>query len=158
MSRLAQGGAALVVSATLAGACARSDRPGAAGTASGTADSATRAAAAAKPTEFRVSNVMIGRHVGSGNRITDPTFQFAPQDTVYLSVMTEGSAKGGTLTTAWRSQTGEILQQGSEPVAPAGENTAFHLSQPKGLKPGTYKVVVFLGNDSVDTKAFVVKK
>jgi len=156
MAHIAQIGAALAVSATLAGACARSDRPAGAG--SGTADSVTRAASAAKPIEFRVSNVMIGRHVGSGNRITDPTFQFAPQDTVYVSVMTEGSAKGGALTTAWRFQTGEILQQGSEPVRPAGENTEFHLSQPKGLKPGTYKVVVFLGNDSVDTRAFVVKK
>ena len=45
-----------------------------------------------------------------------------------------------------------------EPVRPAGENTAFQLSQPKGLKPGTYKVVLFLGDDSVDTKVFVVKK
>ena len=39
-----------------------------------------------------------------------------------------------------------------------GENTAFSLSQPKGFKPGTYKVVVLLDDDSVDTKVFVVKK
>jgi hypothetical protein len=39
-----------------------------------------------------------------------------------------------------------------------GKNTLFQLSQPKGLKPGTYKVVLFLGDDSVDTKVFAVKK
>ena len=32
------------------------------------------------------------------------------------------------------------------------------LAQPKGLKPGTNKVVVFLGDDSVDAKVLAVKK
>jgi hypothetical protein len=99
---------------------------------------------------------MIGRQVGPGNRITDPSFQFAPRDTVHVSVAAEGTT--GTLTAAWRFQSGEILQQSSAPVPPAGENAAFQLSQPKGLKPGTYKVVLFLDDDSVDTKVFVVKK
>ncbi|HUQ14623.1 MAG TPA: hypothetical protein VM094_01110 [Gemmatimonadales bacterium] len=71
---------------------------------------------------------------------------------------TVGAGEGGILTAAWRSQSGEILQKSSEPVPPAGENTQFRLSQPKGLKPGTYKVIVFLGDDSVDTKVFAVKK
>ena len=90
--------------------------------------------------------------------MTEPTFMFSPQDTVYLSVAIEGSAGPGTLTAAWRSQNGEILQQSTEQIRPAGENTAFRLSQPKELKPGTYKVVLFLGNDSVDTKVFGVHK
>jgi hypothetical protein len=59
---------------------------------------------------------------------------------------------------AWRSQTGEVVQQTTEFVRTGGENTAFQLTQPKGLKPGTYKVILFLGDDSVDTKVFVVKK
>jgi hypothetical protein len=116
------------------------------------------AASAAKSAELHISNVMIGRQIGPSNRITEPTFQFAPQDTVYVSVATEGTGGAGTLTAAWRSQSGEILQKSSEPVPPAGENTQFRLTQPKGLKPGTYKVIVFLGDDSVDTKVFVVKK
>ena len=100
---------------------------------------------------------MIGKRIGAGNRVIEPTFEFAPQDTVHLSVSTEGSSGAESLTAAWRSQTG-IIQQSSLPVAPAGENTAFALSQPKGFKAGTYKVVLFLGEDSVDTKVFVVKK
>ena len=108
--------------------------------------------------QLRVSNVMIGRKIGAGNHVTDPTFQFTPQDTVYVSVATAGSGGSDHLTAAWRSQTGEILQQSSEPVPPAGENAVFRLSQAKGLKPGTYKVILFLGNDSADAKVFVVKK
>jgi len=98
---------------------------------------------------------MIGK--GSGSRVTEPTFQFAPQDTVYLAVATQGSGGATTVSTAWRSQSGEIVQQSSEPI-PANGSMAFTLAQPKGLKPGTYKAVVFLGDDSVDSKVFVVKK
>jgi hypothetical protein len=110
---------------------------------------------AAAPTPRRVSLVMIGK--GSGSRVTEPTFQFAPQDTVYLAVATQGSGGATTVSTAWRSQSGEIVQQSSEPI-PANGSMAFTLAQPKGLKPGTYKAVVFLGDDSVDSKVFVVKK
>ena len=114
--------------------------------------------APAKPVELKVSNVMIGKRIGAGNHVTEPTFQFAPADTVYVSVGTTGSTGPDHLTAAWRSQTGEVLQQSSEPIPAAGQNVAFRLSQPKGLKAGTYKVVVFLGDDSADTKVFVVKK
>ena len=105
----------------------------------------------------RVSNVMIGRRLGAGNRITDPTYRFAPADTVHISVATEGGGSG-MLTAAWRSQSGEILQKSSEAIHVAGEHTPFSLSRPKGLKVGTYKVVLFLDQDSVDTKVFVVEK
>ena len=154
MTHLAQVGAPLAMVAVLAGGCGGSDKSRGAETGA-TSDSALAAKAAAGPRH--ISNVMIGKRIGSGNRLTEPTFQFAPQDTVYLSVATEGSTGADKITTAWRSQTGEVLQQPTEPIK-AGENTAFQLSQPKGLKPGTYKVIVFLGSDSADTKVFVVKK
>jgi hypothetical protein len=113
---------------------------------------------AAKPVALKISNVMIGKRIGAGNHVTEPTFQFAPADTVYISVGTSGSTGPDHLTSAWRSQTGEVVQQSSQPIPSAGQNAAFQWSQPKGMKPGTYKVVVFLGNDSADTKVFVVKK
>jgi hypothetical protein len=116
------------------------------------------AASAGTSAELHVSNVMIGRQIGPGNRITEPTFEFAPKDTVYVSVATTGTGGAETLTAAWRSQSGEIVQKSSEPVPPAGENAQFSLAQPKGLKPGTYKVIVFLGGDSVETRVFAVKK
>lgn len=144
--------ASLAVAATLVCACSKSESSGA------EARAADSTASAAKPTERRVSMVMIGKKLGSGNRVTDPTFQFAPKDTVYISVGTEGTVGPNTVTAAWRSQTGEIVQQSSEAVPAAAENAAFHWSQPKGMKPGTYKVVVFLGDDSADAKVFVVKK
>jgi hypothetical protein len=124
----------------------------------GVTDSAALAASADSAAELRVSNVMIGRRIGPGNRITEPTFEFGPRDTVYVSVATQGAGEAGNLTAAWRSQSGEIVQKSSAPVPPAGENAEFRLAQPKGLKLGTYKVIIFLGGDSVETRVFVVKK
>jgi len=150
MAHLLLTGAPLGIVAALA-ACGGSDKN--ADRHTGMADTV-----AAKPVELKVSNVMIGKRIGSGNHITEPTFQFAPQETVYVSVGTSGSKGPDHVTAAWRFQTGEILQQSSQPIPKAGENTAFQMSKPKGLKVGTYKVVVFLGDDSVDAKVFVVKK
>jgi hypothetical protein len=150
MAHLLLTGAALAMLAAL-GACGGST--GDSGAHTGMADTA-----AAKPVKLKVSNVMIGRRIGAGNHVTEPTFQFAPADTVYVSVGTSGSTGADHLTAAWRSQTGEVIRQSSEPIPAVGQNAAFQLSQPKGLKAGTYKVVVFLGNDSAETKVFVVKK
>ena len=155
MGHITRVGSRLAVISVFAGGCSGSEGSRSAG---GMADSAAMTASAGSPTELHVSNVMIGRQIGPGNRITEPTFQFAPQDTVYVSVTTEGAGEGAILTAAWRSQSGEILQKSSEPIPPAGENTEFRLSQAKGFKPGTYKVIVFLDNDSVETKLFAVKK
>ena len=155
MTHIAQVGAPLAMVAVLAGGCGGSDKSRGAESAAAL-DSAALNASAAGPRH--VSSVMIGKRIGAGNRMTDPTFQFAPQDTVYLSVAITGSTGPDKLTAAWRSQNGEVVQQSTEAVQPAGQNTAFQLTQPKGLKPGTYKVIVFLGGDSADTKVFVVKK
>ena len=147
--------AALVAASVSAVACGGSDEAARVAAEKAAADSATAAAASAPR---RVASVMIGSRVDSIGRVIEPTFQFSPQETVYVSVGTSGSTGSTNLTAAWRYQTGEIVQQSSEAVRPAGQNTPFQLTRPKGLKPGTYKVVLFLGDDSADTKAFVVKK
>lgn len=153
MTHLVRVDGALVLAGLAAAACGgRESDIGASRT-----ESADLATAGVAPAELKVAGVMIGRRVGAGNRITEPTFQFAPLDTVHISVTTEGSG-AGQLTAAWRSSGGEIVKQTSEFARTGGENTTFSLSQPKGLKPGTYKVVVLLGNDSVDTKVFSIRK
>jgi hypothetical protein len=156
MARLTRKGGALVFAGLMTVGCGGGDsRESEVGAARG--DSAELAASTGATAGLKVAGVMIGKRVGTGNLVTEPTFQFSPGDTVHVSVATEGSG-AGQLTAAWRSQGGEILQKNSEFARTGGENTAFSLSQPKGLKPGTYKVVVFLDGDSADTKVFVVKK
>jgi hypothetical protein len=156
MAHITRVGAQLAVVAAIVAACSGSEGSRAAEIEAAVLDSASLAGSEASAA-LKVSNVMIGRQIGPGNRITDPSFEFKPKDTVHVSVATSGAAEGGSLTAAWRSQSGEILLKSSEPI-PEGENADFQLSDPKGLKVGTYKVIVFLNEDSVDTRVFVVKK
>jgi len=154
MAEITRAESALIAAAALAVGCGGSDEAARLAAQKAAADSAAAAEASAPR---KVSGVMIGSRVDSIGRVTEPTFQFAPKETVYVSVGTSGNTGSTGLTAAWRYQSGEILEQSTEQVRP-GANTAFSLAKPKGLKPGTYKVVLFLGDDSVDTKVFAVKK
>jgi len=154
MSQITRAESAVIAAATLAVGCGGSDEAARLAAQKAAADSAAAAEAAAPR---KVSGVMIGSRVDSIGRVTEPTFEFTPKETVYVSVGTSGNTGTTGLTAAWRYQSGEIVEQSTEQVRP-GANTAFSLAKPKGLKPGTYKVVLFLGDDSVDTKVFAVKK
>ena len=120
------------------------------------ADSAARAATTGP---LRVANVMIGKRLGSENRIAEPTFQFAPTDTVYVSAGIQGAPADAQLSARWLAQTGKTLDSTTQPIT-AGEqgNKEFHLSQEKGWKPDTYLVTLYLNADSVDAKTFAVRQ
>jgi hypothetical protein len=127
------------------------------GTETGTA--AAPAADTAVSKELSVAGVMIGKRIGENNLITEPTFQFAPTDTVYVSVSTEGVPDSAALAARWRFQTGKTVDSTAQTIQPEGrENTEFHLSSPKGLQVGTYNVTIYADGDSVDSKNFAVKK
>lgn len=139
--------------------CGGSEAARSQGAETAAADSAAAAKPAPPPDKLRVTVVMIGKKIGAGNFITEPTFQFAPSDTVYLSVGTEGTPASATLSTKWVSQKGEILDSSAQTIQPKGaENTAFRVGRPKGWPVGVYKVTIFADGDSVDTKTFAVRK
>ncbi len=124
-----------------------------------TAAAADSAARAAVPEKFKVANVMIGKRIGANNLVIEPTFQFAPADTVYVSVGTTGKSDGTNLVAVWHYQDGKVVDSTAKTISPKGpENTEFHVVSPKGWKPGTYKVTIFSEGDSVDARTFAVKK
>ncbi|HUR93618.1 MAG TPA: hypothetical protein VMY76_03480 [Gemmatimonadales bacterium] len=130
---------------------------------SASADSAARhadsVARAATTGEVRVANVMIGKRLGSENRIAEPTFQFAPQETVFVSVGIQGAPADAKLAARWLAQTGKTLDSTVQSIGSGDKgNKEFHLSQPKGWQPGTYLVTLFLNEDSVEAKTFAVRK
>ncbi|MFL5494815.1 MAG: hypothetical protein ACJ8DC_10580 [Gemmatimonadales bacterium] len=127
------------------------------------ADSATRAADSVKRAETtgkpRLANVMIGKRVGPANLIAEPTFQFAPQETVYVSAAIQGSPGQATLAARWLAQGPKVLDSTAQSVTTgAKENALFRFAPPKGWKPGTYVVLLYLNGDSADSKAFAVRK
>jgi hypothetical protein len=120
------------------------------------ADSATKAQTTGKP---RLANVMIGKRVGPENLIAEPTFQFAPQETVYVSAALHGSPGQTTLAARWLAQGPKLLDSTSQSVTiGAKSNALFRFAPPKGWKPGTYVVLLYLNGDSADSKAFAVRK
>jgi hypothetical protein len=136
----------------------RDTAPAGTGTETGTTDTAA-AADTAVSKELKVAGVMIGKRIGENKLITEPTFQFGPRDTVYVSVNTQGAPESAELTAVWRFQGGKLVDSSSQKIAPQGEeNTEFHVSNPKGWPAGTYSVTIYTNGDSTDTKAFVVKK
>ena len=106
----------------------------------------------------KVADVTIGRAIGSDKAISDSTDNFRPNDTIYASVTTEGSASSATLRAKWTFEDGQTVQETSQTIAPAGrERTEFHISKPNGWPAGKYKVEVFLNDQSASTKSFDVK-
>jgi uncharacterized protein YfaS (alpha-2-macroglobulin family) len=106
----------------------------------------------------RVTDVTLGRSVGGDKAVTDRTDTFRPNDTIYASVATEGSANSATLRARWTFEDGQVVDDSTRTIAPNNrERTEFHISKPNGWPAGKYKVEVSLDNQSVETKDFEVR-
>ena len=118
----------------------------------------SREAGAPATTSVRVTDVGLGRSVGGDKAITDRTDTFRPNDTIYASVATEGSAPSATLRARWTFEDGQLVDESTRTIAPGNrERTEFHISKPDAWPAGKYKLEVFLDNQSVETKNFEVR-
>lgn len=109
-------------------------------------------------TAVRVTDVTLGRSVGGDKAITDRADTFRPNDTIYASVATDGSAPSATLRARWTFEDGQVVDESTRTIAPnTRERTEFHISKPNGWPAGKYKVEVFLDNQVAETKTFEVR-
>ena len=161
MVHVVRGAVALMVATVVAGCQSGGSRvqqeeTAAAAAAAAKADSA-KAEEASK--NLRVTHVMIGKRIGEGNRVTEPTFQFAPSETVYVSIGTVGSPDTAALQARWTNQKGELVDSSAKTIQPKGrENTALQAARAKGWAPGAYRITIYADGDSVDSKTFAVAK
>ena len=106
----------------------------------------------------RVTDVTLGRSVGGDKAVTDSTDTFKPNDTIYASIATEGSAQSATLRAKWSFEDGQLVDESTRTIAPNNrERTEFHISKPDGWPAGKYKVEVFLNDQSAQTESFDVR-
>jgi hypothetical protein len=109
-------------------------------------------------TSVRVTDVSLGRAIGSDKAITDGTDKFRPNDTIYASVATDGAASTATVRAKWTFEDGQTVDESSRTIAPGGrERTEFHIAKPNGWPAGKYKLEVFLNDQSAETKTFEVQ-
>jgi hypothetical protein len=100
----------------------------------------------------------LGRAVGGDRSITDATHQFGPNDTIYVSVETDGSAAAATVAARWTYQDGQEVDRSETTIAPSGtEHTEFHVSNPDGWPAGNYQVEIMLDGRTVETLDFAVE-
>ena len=101
--------------------------------------------------------VTLGREVGADKRVTTAVDTFAPTDTIYASVDTQGAALAATLVARWTYQDGQVVHEETQSIAPAGPaSTEVHISKPDGWPKGTYKVEILLDGTSASSASFRV--
>lgn len=108
--------------------------------------------------DVTVSEISLGRTLETSRRVSQPREEFAPGDTVYVSVVTNGSARRALLGARWTFQGSEVVSESSLDIAPSGVTVSeFHISQPEGLPPGGYQVEIFIDGASAGKRAFSVQ-
>jgi hypothetical protein len=108
---------------------------------------------------LRVTDVSLGRTLQPDKSIGDRTDTFRPQDTIYASIATEGSAPSTTVTTRWTYQDGQLVDESTQTIASAGDaRTEFHISKPDGWPVGAYKLYVLLNGTEARVSDFQVKR
>jgi hypothetical protein len=111
----------------------------------------------AGPPRLAVADVRLGRAIGLDKRIAAPAESFAPEDTVYVSVLTEGHAEHVALTA--RFTRGEALvAEVSQGIAPEGTAVSeFNIWKPGGLPEGDYTVEILVDDVPAGARSFTVR-
>ena len=108
-----------------------------------------------------VSSVELGKAVGADKRVTLPATTFAPADTIYASVATEGAPPTATLSARWTFLGGggtTLVDSTVQTITPTGPAvTEFHVSKPDGWPQGSYRVEVFADGEAVGARDFEVR-
>jgi hypothetical protein len=108
----------------------------------------------------RVTDVELGRSIDAQGRIADgaDTDDFARNETIYVSVSTDGAAAGSRLTARWTFEDGQVVDESSQTLSATGPAiTEFHISNPGGFPAGRYRVEIQLDGRTVETEEFTIR-
>ena len=122
------------------------------------ADTAATTTPTPAATPLRVTDIQLGKGVGSDRRIVTPTTTFGTRDTIYVSVTTDGAATDARLTATWMY--GEQgVSEADEIISPTGgvNVSEFHISKETPWPTGDYKVDIKLDGQVVGTREFRIQ-
>jgi hypothetical protein len=110
------------------------------------------------PKPFAVTGVELGNAIGSDKRVSIAKTRFAPTDTIYASVATDGASPSIELTARWTyGAEKQLVNEEKITIAPTGPAVSeFHIAKPDGWPAGSYQVEILAGGASVATKTFEV--
>lgn len=119
----------------------------------------TTATVAVDSSPVRVSDIEVGKAVGTDHRVTNATTDFGVRDTMYVAVITEGAAKDAKISTKWTFNGKQVVKEDSKTISPTGGTNAteFKLTKASAWPKGKYTVEVLLNGVSAGTKDLEVK-
>ncbi len=119
----------------------------------------TTATVAIDTTPVRVSDIQVGKGVGSDKKVGNQTTSFGMRDTMYVAVITDGAAKAAKLTAKWTFNGKQVVKESSQTISPTGGETVteFHVDKKSAWPKGKYLVEVWLNGVSAGTKDLEVK-
>lgn len=119
----------------------------------------TTATVAVDTAPIRVSDIQVGKGVGSDKKVSNQTTSFGVRDTMYVAVITDGAAKDAKLTAKWTFNGKQVVKEDSQTISPTGGTNAteFHIDKKTAWPRGKYTVEVLLNGISAGTKDLEVK-
>ena len=146
---------ALILAGTLA-ACKKKDETTLTDT---TSLGTTTATVAMDTAPIRVSDVQVGKSVGTDKKVGNQTTEFGVRDTMYVAVVTEGAAKDAKVTAKWTYNGTQVVKESSQTISPTGGETVteFHVDKKSAWPKGKYKVDVSLNGVAAGSKDLEVK-
>jgi hypothetical protein len=105
----------------------------------------------------RVSWIELGSAADPNGRVTMPSSQFTPKDTIYVSVLTDGQPSGSTLSARWTYEDGQVVSENRAPLGADRQATEFHIAKPDGWPAGRYKVEIALNGQPAGSREFEVR-
>ena len=142
--------AALVAASVVAlGACGKKD--------AAPADTAATVSTPAA-TPLRVTDIQLGKRVGSDKRIVEPATSFGTRDTIYVSVTTDGAATDARLTATWMYNGTQGVSEADEMLSSPGGTTVseFHVSKETPWPTGSYRVDIKLNGVAAGSRDFTI--
>jgi predicted small lipoprotein YifL len=119
---------------------------------------AAEVAPPAAPEGVQFAGLTLGNAVSADQTIATPMEQFAPTDTIYAAVATTGAAPNAAIVARWTFGDGQLVDESSQSIAPAGPaTTTFHVSKPDGWPAGKYEVQITIDGTPVANKSFGVQ-
>jgi hypothetical protein len=105
----------------------------------------------------RVAWIELGSAADPNGRVTVPSSQFTPKDTIYVSVQTDGQPSGSTLSARWTYEDGQVVSENRAPLGGDRQATEFHIAKPDGWPAGRYRVEIALNGQPAGSREFEVR-
>ena len=118
---------------------------------------AAPSAPAAATAHVRVASIALGSALGADKRVASPKANFAPTDTIYASVDTQGWSAPVLLTARWTYEDGQLVNETSQRAEAGPATTEFHIAKPDGWPAGSYQIEILADGTSAAVQRFEVR-